>query len=77
MWSDIVKRFADALRQRFAPRGRLPLEIVACRPLQAGVALYVADVDGKRFVFAVAPGALTLFASYASTAGEEVASGGV
>ncbi len=77
MLTDIFKRLADALRQRFVSRARLPLEIVACRPLQAGVALYVADVDRTRFVFAVAPGALTLFASYARSAGEEVASGDV
>lgn len=40
------------------------LQIVACRPLYGGGALYVADVDGRRFVFIASQRTACLLARY-------------
>jgi hypothetical protein len=41
-----------------------PLRIVATRPLHGGAAVYVADIDGRRLVFAAHASAACLLASY-------------
>lgn len=66
MRTDPLQRMWHALRNWFARRTRTPLEIIAWRPLHGGAALYVADIDGRRLVFAAAPNAVCLLASYAS-----------
>ena len=65
----------------FARRPRTPIELLAFRPLHGGAALYVADVDERRFVFVTGTNAACLLATYPvgerPSAREEAASGGV
>ncbi|HZV80297.1 MAG TPA: hypothetical protein VFF60_11880 [Candidatus Binatus sp.] len=59
----------------------MPIELLAFRPLHGGAALYVADVDARRFVFVTGTNAACLLATYPvgerPSAREEAASGGV
>ena len=64
--SAFFKRLTASLARALTRPVRTPLKIVAWRPLHAGAALYVADIDGRRLVFATAPNAVGLLLSYRS-----------
>ena len=59
------RQLLKLLRDRIAAKSaRAALRIVAGKPLAGGAAVYVADIDGRRLVFAVSPHAIRLLASY-------------
>jgi hypothetical protein len=64
MRSELVRRWTDALRRFFGRRAQPALRIVDVRPLHPGTALYVADIDERRIVFAATPHAVALLARY-------------
>ena len=61
MIADLMRRLFAWFNARVAA---MPLKIVAARPLHGGAAIYVADIDGRRLVFAAAANALCLLAAY-------------
>jgi len=70
---DSALRALDAVRRWIRERASSPLRIVAARQLNRGAAIFVADIDGKRLVFATTEGAIGLLASYPAP-GREAAS---
>lgn len=61
-----MRALLDFIRRAAGARAKSPLRLIAARPLQHGAALYVADVDDRRLVFATSTHAVTLLAAYAS-----------
>lgn len=54
----------SAARRTITARAVTPLQVIACRPLYGGGALYVADVDGRRLVFVAGQRTACLLAQY-------------
>jgi hypothetical protein len=61
-----VRALLDVIRRAAGARAQSPLRLIVARPLQHGAALYVADVDDRRLVFATTAHAVTLLAAYTS-----------
>ena len=59
-----LRRLLDAIRRASAHRNPQRIELVAWRPLNAGGVMYVADFDGRRHAFVLAPNAACLLSSY-------------
>lgn len=68
MIASLMKKIKAWLRARVASA---PLRIVAARPLHGGTAVYVADIDGRRLVFAVGGSGICLLASYQTMAAHD------
>ena len=64
MANNPIRTIVAALRRALTRPGAIPLKVVACRPLHGGAAIYVADIDDRRIVFAAAPHAMCLLATY-------------
>jgi len=60
----MMQRLLDAIRRATTRRHPQRIELIAWRPLHAGGVLYVADFDGRRHTFVLAPNAACLLASY-------------
>jgi hypothetical protein len=63
----VHSRISAALRAWTATlrrRPKVPIELIAYRPLHAGAMLYVADVDAHRVIFVTAARAACLLATY-------------
>jgi len=67
----------DTIRRWIRERASSPLRIVAARQLNRGAALFVAEIDGKRLVFATTECGVGLLASYPVAGREEPLADGV